>query len=167
MNFDYPKVYLYRRIVQAKLFIDTHYADKIAIDNLADEAHFSKFHFIRLFKSIYGKTPHQYLKSVRIQKAQNLLQLGYSISRTCFLVGFDSLSSFSGLFKTIAGETPSNYAHRYRTAQNKVQDTPLAFVPACYAYQHGWLENSNFEEMTDQATAELSSLNKNPKRSNP
>jgi AraC-like DNA-binding protein len=66
----YPKVYLYRRIVQAKLFIDTHYADKIDLEHISDEAYFSKFHFIRLFKSIYGKTAHQYLTFVRIEKAQ-------------------------------------------------------------------------------------------------
>jgi AraC-like DNA-binding protein len=68
----YPRVYLYRRIVQAKLFIDSKYADKIDLDNISDEACFSKFHFIRLFNSIYGKTPHQYLTFVRIEKAQQL-----------------------------------------------------------------------------------------------
>ncbi len=61
---QYPKVYLYQRIVQAKLFIDRNYADKIDIDNISDEAFFSKFHFIRLFKRIYGKTPYQYLTSI-------------------------------------------------------------------------------------------------------
>src|SRR5690606_18560243 len=100
---EYPKVYLYRRIVQAKLFIDSNYADKIDIDNISDEAFFSKFHFIRLFKKIYGKTPHQYLKFVRIKKAQQLLRTENSVSMVCFSVGFDSLSSFSGLFKRITG----------------------------------------------------------------
>ena len=70
----YPKIYLYRRIVQAKLFIDKFYSEKIDLDNISDEAYFSKFHFIRLFKSIYGKTPHQYLTTVRIEKAQHFFQ---------------------------------------------------------------------------------------------
>ena len=71
---QYPKVYLYRRIVQAKLFIDNNYAENIDLDNISDEAYFSKFHFIRLFKNIYGKTPHQYLIFVRIEKAIELLK---------------------------------------------------------------------------------------------
>ena len=71
---QYPKIYLYRRIVQAKLFIDEHFGNNIDLDNIADEAYFSKFHFIRLFKTIYNKTPHQYLTIVRIEKAKMLLK---------------------------------------------------------------------------------------------
>ncbi len=70
---QYPKAYLYRRIVQAKLFIDSNYTDNIDLDNISDEAYFSKFHFTRLFKKIYGRTPHQYLTFVRIEKAMLLL----------------------------------------------------------------------------------------------
>src|SRR4051812_16543227 len=95
---QYPKIYLYKRIVQAKLFIDNHYAEKIDLNNIADEAHFSKFHFIRLFKSIYGKTPHHYLTQVRIDKARQLLTKNISIAEVCCAVGFDSMTSFTGLF---------------------------------------------------------------------
>lgn len=42
----YPKIYLYRRILQAKLFIDQYYADHIDLNSIADEAIFSKFHFM-------------------------------------------------------------------------------------------------------------------------
>lgn len=143
---QYPKVYLYRRIVQAKLFIDNNYADKIDLNNISNEAYFSKFHFIRLFKSAYGKTPHQYLKYVRIEKAKELLKKDTPVSEACFLVGFDSLSSFSGLFSKVVGKSPSTYLKHYQENQKKISLTPLAFVPGCYAYQHGWLENSNFEE---------------------
>lgn len=143
---QYPKVYLYRRIVQAKLFIDNNYADKINLNNISDEAYFSKFHFIRLFKSIYGKSPHQYLKYVRIEKAKELLKNKVSVSEVCFLVGFDSISSFSGLFSKLVGESPSIYLANHQETKKKISQEPLAFVPGCYAYQHGWLENSNFEE---------------------
>ena len=50
-----PKIYLYRRIVQAKLFIDSNFAENIDAREIAGEACYSKFHFIRTFKSIYGK----------------------------------------------------------------------------------------------------------------
>ena len=145
---QYPKVYLYRRIVQAKLFIDNNYADKIDLNGISDEAYFSKFHFIRLFKSAYGKTPHQYLKYVRIEKAKELLKNNSTVSEACFLVGFDSLSSFSGLFSKVVGKSPSNYLKHHQETQKKISLRPLSFVPGCYAYQHGWLdkENSNFEE---------------------
>ena len=143
---QYPKVYLYRRIVQAKLFIDASYAEKIDLSNISDEAYFSKFHFIRLFKTIYGKTPHQYLISVRIENAMQLLRAGKPVSDVCLLVGFDSLSSFSGLFKRISGTSPSAYLQQQQEMQSRISKTPFAFIPGCYAHQNGWVENSNFEE---------------------
>jgi len=108
----YPKAYLYRRIVQAKLFIDKSFAENIDLNNIADEAYFSKFHFIRQFKKVYGKTPHQFLTMVRIEKAMQLLRTDVPVSDVCFLVGFESLSSFSGLFKGLVGLSPSAYLVR-------------------------------------------------------
>ncbi|MES2560831.1 MAG: AraC family transcriptional regulator [Bacteroidota bacterium] len=143
----YPKVYLYRRIVQAKLFIDRNYADKIDLNNISDEAYFSKFHFIRLFKTIYGKTPHQYLTAVRIAKSQELLKAGHPVTEVCFAVGFDSLTSFSALFKRVVGVSPSVYLSDRQMLKFRIQRTPKAFIPSCYLHQHGWLENSNFEEV--------------------
>lgn len=143
---QYPKIYLYRRIVQAKLFIDRHFEQKMDLELIADEAHFSKFHFIRLFKSIYGQTPHQYLIYRRLEKAKTLLKQGVSVADACFSVGFESITSFSGLFTRTVGQTPSAFVRQYRQVRIRQERTPLAFVPGCYAYQHGWLENSNFEE---------------------
>jgi AraC-like DNA-binding protein len=139
MTQEYPKVYLYRRIVQAKLFIDANYADEIDLNNISDEAYFSKFHFIRLFRTIYGKTPHQYLTSVRIEKAIQLLRSEKTVSEVCSLVGFNSLTSFSGLFKRIAGMSPSAYLTQQQQMKIRITKTPLAFVPGCYAYKNGWI----------------------------
>lgn len=137
---QYPKVYLYKRIVQAKLFIDDHYADKIDLDNISDEAYFSKFHFIRLFKKIYGKTPHQYLTFVRIEKAKQLLRTDKPISEVCHAVGFESLSSFGSLFKRIVGVTASAFLEEQQLLRIQILKTPLKFVPACFIYQCGWGE---------------------------
>jgi AraC-like DNA-binding protein len=145
---QYPKVYLYRRIVQAKLFIDTNFADNIDLGNIADEAYFSKFHFIRLFKKIYGKTPHQYLKVVRIEKAIQLLRTDISVSDVCYAVGFESLSSFSGLFKSLVGLAPSAYQIQQLQIKAQILKTPLLFIPGCFAEKKGWTKKSNFEEMT-------------------
>src|SRR5436309_14358793 len=96
---DLPKLELYRRIVQAKLFIDSNFAEPIDADEIADEACYSKFHFIRTFKSIYGRTPHQYLTHVRIERAKQMLEQGVYVTEACFDVGFDSLGSFNVLIK--------------------------------------------------------------------
>jgi AraC-like DNA-binding protein len=143
---QYPRIYLYKRIVHAKLFIDSNYASKIDLGNISNEACFSKFHFIRIFKSVYGKTPHQYLMQVRIENAKHFLRLYYAVSDCCFLVGFESITSFTGLFKKYEGKTPSEYQRQYRIREEKIKAKPLHFIPNCFAEQKGWTGNSNFQE---------------------
>jgi AraC-like DNA-binding protein len=135
---NYPRIYLYRRLVQAKLFIDTHFAEQIDLDSIADEAFFSKFHFIRLFKQIYERTPHQYLISVRIAGAKQLLRSGMSITDTCYAVGFESVSSFTGLFKRQTGVTPSVYRQQQLDLLSAIRKAPLNFIPNCFAETNGW-----------------------------
>ena len=144
-NPAYPKIYLYRRIVYAKLFIDTHFADKIDLDNIADEAFFSKFHFIRLFHSIYNKTPHQYLSFVRIEKAKQLLATEMIAANVCYAVGFESVSSFTGLFKRMAGQTPAAYQAAQHQRQAEISKAPLRFIPNCFAEKKGWRSVGSFE----------------------
>ena len=135
----YPKIFLYRRLVQAKLFIDARYAENIDLGNIADEAYLSKFHFIRQFKSIYGKTPHQYLIYVRVEKAKELLKAGSSVSDVCYAVGFESLGSFSSLFKRIYQVTPLMYLKQQQAIKKKIEQAPLCFIPACFAEKSGWM----------------------------
>jgi AraC-like DNA-binding protein len=139
----YPKVYLYRRIVKAKLFIDDNYADNIDLDHISDEAFFSKFHFIRLFKKTYAKTPHQYLTFVRIEKSKLLLQTDTPISAVCYAVGFDSISSFTGLFKRLVGQAPSAYQQECKKIQEEIKTAPLKHIPNCFAEKKGWVSIAN------------------------
>jgi AraC-like DNA-binding protein len=140
MEHPYPKLYFYKRLVLAKLFIDSHYAEPIDLDNIADEAFFSKFHFIREFKKIYQNTPHQYLIYLRIEKSKELLQAAMPVTDACYEVGFESVSSFSRLFRRMTGLTPSAYSARQQIRKEKIAALPLAFIPACFSEKQGWLE---------------------------
>ncbi|TAL44639.1 MAG: AraC family transcriptional regulator [Chitinophagaceae bacterium] len=112
-NEVYPREYLYLQVRKAKQYIESHFPENPDLDKMAGVAYFSKFHFIRLFKSIYGKTPYQYLVSVRIEKAKQLLRTGTKISDVCFSVGFGSLSSFKELFKRYTSSTPASYKNKW------------------------------------------------------
>ncbi|MGC4099727.1 helix-turn-helix domain-containing protein [Ferruginibacter sp.] len=110
----FNKEHLYEPAKQAKKFMDDHFAAPIDIDAIAAKAFLSKFHFIRLFKALYGITPYQYLSSVRIEKAKQLLRKGHNITDACFAVGFESVTSFSGLFKKSTGYSPAAFSKKHK-----------------------------------------------------
>ena len=136
----FEKIYLYQRIVRAKLFIDHHYAEAIDLNNIADQACFSKFHFIRVFNSMYGFTPNRYLIKVRIDKAKLLLEEGHSVLGASTCVGFESSTSFAATFRKMVGVTPSSFQHAHQKKKAAIQQNPLRFVPNCFAQTHGWIK---------------------------
>ena len=144
---QYPKQYLYRQIVRAKLFIDENFCQNIDLDKIADEACFSKFHFVRLFKTIYGRTPHQYLIAVRVDRAVEILARGASVKEACYQVGFDSVSSFAGLFKRRIGMTPAAFRLEKEVTKSEIRRIPVKHVPNCFVTKKGWAKNSNFREI--------------------
>ena len=105
----YPHDDLTKQIIGAKLYIDRHFSENINLDKIANKALISKFHFIRLFKKYYGRTPNQYLQEVRIEKAKKLLQKVNSIDAVCASIGFITKTSFISLFKKFTGFTPLSY----------------------------------------------------------
>jgi AraC-like DNA-binding protein len=133
---QYPRQYLYRRVVRAKLFIDANFASRLDLNDISDEACFSKFHFARLFRDVYGKTPHQYLSDVRIAHARNMLIAGATVAKTCFSVGFDSVSSFTTLFRRRTGFTPAAFQRRAIDKQDEMAKRPIKFVPNCFTEKH-------------------------------
>lgn len=137
-DFEHPKMYLYRRIVEAKLFIDTNYHRKIDLDQISDQAHFSKFHFLRLFKQSVGKSPHQYLIERRVEEAKKLLQQNLALAEVCHLLGFDSVPSFIHLFKRKVSMTPKAFQEKHREEELQKKESPRSFVPNCFASNFDW-----------------------------
>jgi AraC-like DNA-binding protein len=124
---------LYTRIVRAKLFIDENYSSAIDLETLSSKACFSKYHFLRLFKRTYNKTPYQYLSERRIEKAKEKLKsnLG-SINEICEDVGFESTTSFTTKFKDYTGETPAVFRLRAMQTQKLAKEKPTHFIPNCF-----------------------------------
>ena len=108
----YPHDDLTKQIKAAKLYIDTHFSDEINLDKIAGKALVSKFHFIRVFKKYYGRTPHQYLQEVRIEMAKKILLKGKNIDEVCNAIGFKSKTSFISLFRKMTGVTPRAYQNK-------------------------------------------------------
>jgi AraC-like DNA-binding protein len=96
-------------IIGTRTYIDNHFNKELNLDILSFARFTSKFHLLRLFKRYYGMTPKQYLVTKRIIESKKLLEKGMTIAEVCYLVGFETPSSFSTLFKSKTGLTPSGY----------------------------------------------------------
>jgi AraC-like DNA-binding protein len=128
---------VYQRLCRARSFIDHCYDHPLSLDQISSEACFSRYHFLRLFRQAFNKTPHQYLIERRIEKAKELLVAdNLRVTDVCFEVGFQSLGSFSSLFHKYVGQAPVIYRQRVKDRQEARKR-----VPGCFLVMHG-LESS-------------------------
>ena len=99
-----------RRAVETALWIDAHSHRQIDLEHAAGQADISPFHFLRLFSSVLGVTPHQYLVRSRLRHAARLLaDDDSSITDVAYDVGFGDLSNFVRTFHRAAGVSPLRF----------------------------------------------------------
>lgn len=98
------------RLRRVKEFIETHLADELTIEVLANEVALSPFHFARAFKAATGTAPHVYLSNLRIERAKRLIAEGrLPLIEIAGLCGCSSQSYFTTWFKRNVGATPGAY----------------------------------------------------------
>ncbi|MES1215652.1 MAG: AraC family transcriptional regulator [Bacteroidota bacterium] len=127
---------IYQRIVSAKVFIDENYQEQINLDAVSAKAFLSRFHFHRLFKKVYRRTPHQYITQRRLDKAKDLLTENKSVTDVCNEVGFESIGSFSVLFKKEIGFAPQYYRNMAWLKKQKEKEQPKIAIPHCFIEQY-------------------------------
>jgi AraC family transcriptional regulator len=97
-----------RRVHAAVRYIHEHFAEPCTLDELATIAGLSRYHFARLFRTVAGAPPNQYVLHTRLLAAARLLETtGTPIARIALDVGFNDLSHFNASFKAALGRTPS------------------------------------------------------------
>ena len=123
---------IYQRVAAAKIFIDENYHEAIDLDEISQKAFLSRFHFHRLFTKIYRRTPHQYVTQKRLEKAKDLLAENKPVTDVCCEVGFESIGSFSVLFKKEIGFAPTYYRNMAWLKKQKQKEQPKKFIPHCF-----------------------------------
>lgn len=124
------------RLAAAVEYIDSHYMEHIQPQMLADLCFMSVTNFRRLFKSVVGISPLEYIHHIRIQRAQQLLcSTEDSVLDISLHVGFDSPSSFNRHFSEIVGMPPLKYRSYCRSVEKKnyvesqFNNTPSRQIP--------------------------------------
>lgn len=102
-------------------YITEHCAENLDVNQLADIAGFSRFHFARLFKQFTNVSCYEYLTQQRIAQAERLLtEPNISVTEVAMRSGFNSLSTFNRIFKASKHCTPSEYKNLNRTLQKSI-----------------------------------------------
>ena len=104
-------------------YIYTHIDTNIDIEELSIDLGISKFHMHRIFKEIFGRNIYESIKSIRLQKASNLLLTNrYStISSIVNSCGYSSQSSFIKIFKERFGMSPKEWkSGGYKDYSNEI-----------------------------------------------
>ncbi len=100
-------------VEQVSAYIDSHLSDKITVELLAEQAHMSKYYFLRKFKELTGVTVHSFLVNKRLIAACGLLQEGMSVTEVYQSCGFADYTSFLRNFKAGFGMSPGRYVKEF------------------------------------------------------
>ena len=99
------------RIFSAMNYIHDHLAEELTLDEVASEAHFSKYHFHRIFNAMVGETVGAFIRRLRLERAAENLMYSVSsdISTIAHKYGFSSSQNFTRAFKSHFGMTPTEF----------------------------------------------------------
>ena len=98
------------KFVKVLKYIDNNYMYDISLDQLADIAGYSKFHFSRIFRQYNSMSYTQYINARRTKAAEQLLSdPKISITEAAMQSGFKSITTFNRIFREIKHCTPSDF----------------------------------------------------------
>lgn len=106
-------------------YVEAHLADELTIEQLAQVAHFSPYHFHRIFSALTGETIGQFVSRLRLERAANRLvaQPGRPVTDVALDSGFSSPSSFSRAFREAYGMSPTQWrASGYERHERQSRD---------------------------------------------
>lgn len=103
------------KLQEIRSYLDEHYTEKLSLDELANRFYISKYHMSREFKKSFGITMGNYLTSLRITKAKEMLRFSdlqiETIARNC---GIEDNSYFNKVFQKAEGITAREYRRKWR-----------------------------------------------------
>ena len=107
------KKYVVQQIMK---YMEEHYPEKISLEHIATNMYLSSFYISKIFKSETGDTPINYLISLRMEKAKELLDQNpeETVQKVAAAVGYEDAYHFSKVFKKYYGISPLYYKGRVK-----------------------------------------------------
>jgi AraC-like DNA-binding protein len=128
----------FARLYRSREFLANSLDQRIRLPQAAAQACLSPFHYYRMFVRAFGETPHEFLTRQRIDRAKQLLARDECpVTEVCLSVGYESLGSFSSLFKLQVGRSPQEYRQGLRRVFPVPRMAPYRFIPGCFLQSFG------------------------------
>ncbi len=105
----------YSRLTRVLIYIQNHLNEELSLDELAEVAHFSSFHFHRIFKAMVGESVKEHVRRLRLERSAILLtSTDRTILDLALEAGYESHEAFSRAFKNQLGLPPSQFRTEHR-----------------------------------------------------
>ncbi|WP_421824284.1 helix-turn-helix domain-containing protein [Flagellimonas oceanensis] len=108
-----------KRMARARDHLYGRYMDTtLSVTDVAGEVGMSPYHFIRVFKSVYGVSPYRFIKAIRVERAAHLLRTtSIPVKDIALEVGFEEANALYPVFKDHFHSTPQAYRKKLRNFQ--------------------------------------------------
>lgn len=137
---DFQREEYFSRINRVFDYIEKNISQQFSLEDLAEVANFSKYHFHRIFYGVVGETPFQFIQRVRLERSASMLITNPkdTIADIAFKVGYTDISIFSRNFKSHFGISATAYKkekieksnNRQKDSKNH-QEENKAFIYLC------------------------------------
>jgi AraC family transcriptional regulator len=104
------------RILKVLIHIQNHLDETLALEDLAGVAHFSPYHFHRMFRGMVGESVKEHVRRLRLERAAHRLKFtDLPVTRIAFEAGYETHEAFTRAFRALFQESPSGFREAHQT----------------------------------------------------
>ena len=105
-----------QRMLRVLVHVQEHLDEALPLEELAGVAHFSPYHFHRIFRGMVGESVHKHVRRLRLERAaQRLKHSDQPVTQIAFEAGFETHEAFTRTFRTMFGQAPSQFRTEHRS----------------------------------------------------
>jgi AraC family transcriptional regulator len=120
-----------QRLLQVQLFIQEHLDEDLSLDRLAKVAHFSPYHFHRIFRAMLGESVADYIRRIRLESAAFALRhTDRTVLRIALDAGYGTHEAFTRAFRQRFGVSPTEFREDHSPYQPSLPESVMTAVQA-------------------------------------
>lgn len=119
----------HQRMLRVLIHIQQHLDDALHLDELAHVAHFSPFHFHRIFRGMIGEPLQKHVRRLRLERAAHRLKLTHQpVIQIALEAGYESNEAFTRTFRSMFDDSPSGYREKMQPMAFKRSGASVHYV---------------------------------------